>query len=348
VNEHVIISDKIGSFFAAVRANDVDRVRQILESDPELVDQRIADLGDARWEPSEEGDRRSNTALHWVAVRGWQEQSFVALARVLIDHGADVDAMGYNPNKGVASAVVLAAWEGELEVLTLLLEAGADPNRPASAETALYCAIEHTDPDAPEPNKVSVLLQHGARHDVFTASMTGQTDLVETLLDEYEPLIERRSLKRGRTPLEEAVSYGRWQTAERLVARGAAVSIHAASAMGRTDLVAQILDSDPTAQMEATDDSQETPLLIAARHGRDTIVELLLACGADASTQNRWQITALYEAVTSDNAQAVALLLKAGADASAQDRAGKKAFEYADPENRLLLEVIADYERRNR
>ncbi len=62
--------------------------------------------------------------------------------------------MGYNGNKGVAPTVVLAAWEGDFDVLRVLLESGADPNRPASAESALYCAIEHTDLDAPDPNKV--------------------------------------------------------------------------------------------------------------------------------------------------------------------------------------------------
>ena len=341
---HIAIPARSDAYFSALRARDVDRVRQILAADPELVDQRIADVFAPTWQPAGPSDRQSNTPLHWVAVRGWQAEPLAALAQVLIENGADVDAMGYNGNKGVAPAVVLAAWEGELEVLQLLLEAGADPNRPASAETALYCAIEHTALDAPEPNKVSVLLAHGAEHDVFTAAMTGRTDLVERLLDEYEPLIERRSLKRNRTPLEEAVQYARWETVERLVARGATVSLHAASAMGRTDLVARFLNGDPL-HLEATDDSEETPLLVAARHGRAEIVDLLLQLGANANTHNRWQITALREAVARGNAGAVELLLKAGADVTTRDRSGKTAFEYADPANAPLLEVISSYER---
>jgi len=186
--------------------------------------------------------------------------------------------LGFNENKGVAPAVVLAAWEGELEVLRLLLQNGANPNVPAPAESALYTAIEHTSQDESEPNRVSLLLDAGAVHDFFTAAMWGRTDLVEQFLGDYPELISRRSLKRNRSPLEEAVSCGRWETAEFLAGRGATIAIHAASAMGRIDLMLDILEADHS-QLESGDDSQQTPIFIAAMNGRAEAMEFLLQKG---------------------------------------------------------------------
>ena len=337
------VISQIDAFFEAVRANDADAVRAILQQDPSLVDERIADLGTEPWERADPDARHTNTALHRTCVRGGKDDPWAPLAEVLIGHGADVNAFGFNENKGVAPAVVLAAWEGELEVLQLLLQHGADPNIPAPAESALYTAIEHTGRDEPEPNRVSLLLQAGAALDLFTSAMLGRIDLVEQFLNEDPDQISRRSLKRDRTPLEEAASYGRWETAEYLSSRGAEVAIHAAAAMGRIDLIADILDKD-SSRLEWHDDSHETPLLIAARHGRADLAELLLKRGAEAKTQNRWQVTALHYAVASGDARTVQLLLEGGADATQTDRSGKTAFQIADPANAPLCGVIAQHE----
>ncbi|NKB70071.1 MAG: hypothetical protein GKR89_23610 [Candidatus Latescibacteria bacterium] len=267
-------------FFDAVRTLQLDRVRTLLEADPALVHARIADLGAERWEGATPGDRQSNTVLHWAANPwGSKSPSHAALAQVLIDYGADVDALGYNENKGVAPPVVLAAWGGELEVLRLLLERGADPNQPGQAEAALYTAIEHTAPDAPEPNKVSILLEYGAQHDIFTAAMTGRTDLVEMQLDEYESLIDRRSLKRNRTPLEEATHYGQWQVVQRLIDLGATVPPGASAALGRIDDLRPLLDAD--AQAISADYSGQPLLFWATSAGQVEMIDFLLEKGAD-------------------------------------------------------------------
>ena len=335
---------RIAAYFQAVRANDVEQVREILTTTPDLVHERIADDCSAeQWEHAKPGDRQSNTALHWTATPwGQQDQSHAALAKTLIEHGADVDALGYNDNKGVAPAVVLAAWEGSLDVLRVLLENGADPNLPGAAESALYTAIEHTAPDAPEPNKVSLLLEHGATHDIFTAAMTGRTELVATMLDEYSELINRRSLKRNRTPLEEALNYQQHEVANMLIDRGATISVHSAAALQDTSHLAKILDAEPHL-LEARDDNQQTPLIIAARCGNSEIIEILLARGADPNAANRWQVTALNEAVVNGHAQAVEQLLAAGADATATNRAEKTFFDYVDPNDQAMVDVANRY-----
>jgi hypothetical protein len=197
----------IPQYWEAVQGDDLRALRILLEQHPDLVHQRIKGESwapgrihdpDAKGQvPAPQDYPFTNTAVHFAAVN-----SKVELMKLLIEFGADLNAVGYEANKGLTPPIVLAAWEGSLETMRLLLEAGADPNLPASAENALYCAAEHK-----APAKAALLEAFGARHDVFTAALTGRTWFVERELRAYEPLAERRSLKRHRTPDEEA-TYG--------------------------------------------------------------------------------------------------------------------------------------------
>ena len=191
---------KIEQYWEAVANNDTATLIDLLAASPELVGERFA--GNA-WSPAEQPNEGAsavehdftNTALHTAAVTDRTE-----MVKILLQHGADPNAIGFEKdNKGLAPPVVLAAWEGSLETLLALLDGGADPNIPASAETALYTAAEHGSAD-----KVDLLLSYGARHDVFTASIIGDVQLVKRFLTAYPPLRNARSTKRNRTPIEEA------------------------------------------------------------------------------------------------------------------------------------------------
>ena len=153
-------------FWDAVDSNDVERVARLVEATPELVNARFR--GDA-WNPGygwSNAARQSipvpggfpytNTALHTAAVN----KGRAPLAELLLKSGADPNAMGFETNKGIAPAIVLAAWEGDLATMEVLLRHGGDPNVYGSAESALYTAIEHNAQD-----KVELLLSNGARHD---------------------------------------------------------------------------------------------------------------------------------------------------------------------------------------
>ena len=197
-------------FWKAVRENDVRTVGDLLSQTPDLTNARIK--GEA-WVPGHVWDHKirgqapapedfpfSNAALHTAAVN----EGRADLAKVLLQHGADVNDIGFEPNKGLTPPLVLTAWEGDTDTLRVLLDFGADPNLPASSETALYTAIEHTAPD-----KIELLLERGARHDVFTAAMIGDVDLVRRMIRAMPALLRARSHKRGRTPAEEAAHYNR-------------------------------------------------------------------------------------------------------------------------------------------
>jgi len=186
------MSNTTNQFWAAVANDDIDCLKTMLDRQPELVRERYFGVA---WKPEPvKGLQFSNTALHTATVN-----SRVELAKLLIANGADINAIGYEENKGLTPPIVLAAWEGSIEMLRLLLDAGADPNLAASAETALYCAAEHN-----AEEKVMLLLERGARQDIFTAAILGDVESVRQFVTAYPPLLKARSLKRNRTAKEEA------------------------------------------------------------------------------------------------------------------------------------------------
>ncbi len=104
----------------AAALGDAARVRAILQRDPAAVHARSTD----GWTP-----------LHLAAFMGHPE-----VARILLDHGADIEAVATN---GIANRPLHAALAGKEspEVLDLLLAKGADVNARAEADvTPLHLA----------------------------------------------------------------------------------------------------------------------------------------------------------------------------------------------------------------
>ena len=149
-------------FFTAIRSNDLDAVAELLDMHPSLANARIRGdatlLNEQVWENRQKvdmqpDDERDSTALHYTAFHG-----NVDLARLLIEHGADVNALAYENNHEWTTPVVLAAWEGGIDVLRLLLENGANPNSKSSnGVTPLSTATRHK-----KQERVDLLRQHGA------------------------------------------------------------------------------------------------------------------------------------------------------------------------------------------
>jgi ankyrin repeat protein len=95
--------------FEAASLGDVNRLRELLEAEPELATARSDD---------------DFTALHYAAFFGGPEA-----ARLLLERGADVNAfadneLGVHPLNSAAAA-------GRTDVARVLLEHGADPTAPA-------------------------------------------------------------------------------------------------------------------------------------------------------------------------------------------------------------------------
>ena len=179
-------------YWQALCEEDADAVEALPKKTPELVHSFI------RGYPFQvspiESYTHETTGVHVCSFAGREK-----LLSVLLKFEPNLEALTLDENKGLTTPLVIAAWEGSLESCRLLLQAGANPNTWASAESPLYTAAEHH-----AWEKVELLIAHGAKHDIFTACICGEVEIVEAEIRAYGPLLERRSIKRNRTPLEEA------------------------------------------------------------------------------------------------------------------------------------------------
>jgi ankyrin repeat protein len=116
----------------------VDRLREILDEDPERVHESSPD---------------GFTPLH-LAIFGRSEEA----VRLLVERGADVEALS-TASFAQVRPLGTAAFVRSASLAAILLDAGADPNgAEEGGATPLDAAIEHDDPEL-----VALLRARGAR-----------------------------------------------------------------------------------------------------------------------------------------------------------------------------------------
>lgn len=168
-----------GELHDAVRAKDNTAVEAVLASGTEV----------------DETDFLFGTALHVAVAEGNME-----IAKTLIDHGADVDAVSEQQG---SHASHLAAQFGDAAMLALLLDNGAN--------------IEAHD--------------HHQRTALHRAASAGHVDALRLLL-EHGANVHAREEKYGQTPLHDASHHGHLEVVELLLNHDA--DIHAPDNAGRT------------------------------------------------------------------------------------------------------------------
>jgi ankyrin repeat protein len=166
----------MGDAIEALYAGDVARALALLPADDELTVFEAAAFGRLprleellRADPSRAAEVSGDgfTALH-LAVFAGQEEA----ARLLIEHGADVDALATSEIARVAP-LGTAAFVRSAPLAALLLDAGADVNRAgAGGFTALHSAAQSDDEEL-----VRLLLARGADPLVETADGRRPADL---------------------------------------------------------------------------------------------------------------------------------------------------------------------------
>jgi len=176
---------------------------------------------------------------------------------------------------------------------------------------------------------------------------------------EADPEFLRRHIYIGVTAIQLAAGHDDVATIELLTSLGAKVDIHSACLLGRTDIVASLLDERPerikkkgpkgspllhSAAMkgrvdvarllldrgaevsEREPDSERTPMHCAAS---PDMVRLLLERGADVNVTDRNGLTRLHGAAAAGDAEMVELLLARGADPKLQTTARQTPWSIA-------------------
>lgn len=187
--------------------------------------------------------------------------------------------------------LVAAVRTGDLPTLQRLLDErpglAAARLRGAGGRTPLHIVTDWPGYFAQGPAVVRMLLDAGADPNVRGADGTGETplhwaassddvDVADVLIDAGADL-EAADGSIG-TPLDNAVGYGCWHVARRLVERGAIVDkLWQAAALGHLDRVEQFLASVPAPSAEDINNA----FWQACSGGQLRAADLLLLAGAD-------------------------------------------------------------------
>ena len=209
------------------------------------------------------------------------------------------------------TAVSLAASNGDLQILKLLLEAGFDKDLQdeSGGDTALICAARMAHVEA-----LRLLAAVGANPNLCNSN--------------------------GYVPLKYAAELGDVLMLEVLLGAGANpdfqhlqdgsvvdTALICAARGGHAEVTQKLIEAD--SDLNLPNSYRDTPLIYAADRGHLSVVHVLLKALADANLQSCFHKTALMHAADKGHKEIVEQLLEAGADKKARDAGGLTARKLA-------------------
>lgn len=228
------------------------------------------------------------TPLHFACQKG-----SVPMVRVLLQHGADVNAQDHDGNTPLLEAAHGGPWkpEADQESISLLLESGADVDLHTAAAIGrpekVKAALEASDagPDQHDESGYTAL---------YHAAHNNHLECVATLLVAGADV--NLPCEDGQTALSSAALHLLSQQCDPQICRllienGAPYDIHTAAALGDTGRVSELISAE----------SSSTSLLLYGFYPADYCVHcgqletlrILLKAGADPNSQDEWGSTLL-------------------------------------------------------
>jgi hypothetical protein len=141
------------------------------------------------------------------------------------------------------------------------------------------------------------------------AASSDDVEALDALLDAGADIEADGAVIAGGTPMADAVAFGQWRAARRLLERGARTNLWQAAALGLTDRVRDALGGTEPSQRDL-----DNALWCAAHGGRRNTAQLLVNRGADPAWVGHDGLTAAQAAERS-GAHALAAWLGARASA---------------------------------
>jgi ankyrin repeat protein len=284
------------ALLAAVRWNHVDALRLMLEqgANPRADDGAIA--ARLRSLPHmDPGNAQLGEVLNILLQRGWPVDARSGHQR----HGNDL------------TALMIAASNGDMALMQLLLKAGADVN--------LQCDCR--------------AFYSGGHTALTLACQRGDIDAVQLLLD-AGAVLEAQS--RDGTPLMVAVEHDRVAVLKLLLEKGADPN-KARNDKGETALMHAAYQNIETvklllaagADVNAKGKAGGTALMWAAERDRTVIARMLLDAGADIESKSQRGRTALIVAAITGSVDTARLLIQRGARIDVLDEDNRSAAAHA-------------------